>query len=153
MFTYAMIAAGVNFASGFLRGTQESQQYEKAAANYRQQAQLYRKNAHISRLKGSLNEDNMRSQKRAYLAQASASSGEAGMADSPTMATSLATSSSAYEQNILNRRYEVESEAENYLYQARIADENARQMKKKSRHSFNNGLVGGISSALNSFDF
>ena len=152
MISYAMIATGLSFASDFLRGVDESHQYKMAGANYEQQAQLYRKNAHISRLKGSLNENNMRSQKRAYIAQATASAGEAGMAESPTMATALATTSSAYEQNILNKRYEVETEAENYLYQARIADENARQMKKKSRHSFRNSLIKGISSGLSAYN-
>jgi hypothetical protein len=151
MISYAMIATGLNFASEFLKGSNEAHQYKMAGANYEQQAQLYRRNAHISRLKGSLNENNIRSQKRAYMAQANASAGEVGMAESPTMATALATTSASYEQNILNRRYEVETEAENYLYQARIADENARQMKKKSRHSFRNSLIKGISSGLNSY--
>lgn len=151
MISYAMITSGLGFASEFLKGTQEQYQYKQAAASYEQQAELYRRNAHISRLKGSLNENNMRSQKRAYMAQANASAGEAGMAESPTMATTLATSSAAYEQNILNKRYEVESEAENYLYQARVADANARQMKKNVRHSFRNSLIKGISSGVSSY--
>ena len=129
----ALIAAGINFASGFLKGKQE--EYEAKV-----QAKLA--------LNGSLNEDMMRSQKRAAVASAAAAAGEAGMGESPTTTTALATTSAALEQNILNERYRVESEAENYLYQARLAEEQARQHKKAGKNKFMNSMLGGLTSSL-----
>ncbi len=90
----------------------------------------------------------MRSQKRAAVASAAAAAGEAGMGESPTTTTALATTSAALEQNILNERYRVESEAENYLYQARLAEEQARQHKKAGKNKFMNSMLGGLTSSL-----
>lgn len=142
------VAMGLNFASGFLKGIGESNAAKVEAANYAQQAVIYQRNAAVTRINGARNEDVMRSQNRAYLANAAATAGEAGMGESPTMVSQLATSGAALEQNVLNQRYQTESEAENYLYQARVAEENARQAKKKSKNKFINGLVSGASSAL-----
>lgn len=113
-----------------LKGKQEEYEAKVQAKLALNNAAIYRKNAARVRLNGSLNEDMMRSQKRAAVASAAAAAGEAGMGESPTTTTALATTSAALEQNILNERYRVESEAENYLYQARLAEEQARQHKK-----------------------
>ena len=110
----ALIAAGINFASGFLKGKQE--EYEAKV--------------------------------QAKLALNNAAAGEAGMGESPTTTTALATTSAALEQNILNERYRVESEAENYLYQARLAEEQARQHKKAGKNKFMNSMLGGLTSSL-----
>ena len=142
----ALIAAGINFASGFLKGKQEEYEAKVQAKLALNNAAIYRKNAARVRLNGSLNEDMMRSQKRA--AVASAAAGEAGMGESPTTTTALATTSAALEQNILNERYRVESEAENYLYQARLAEEQARQHKKAGKNKFMNSMLGGLTSSL-----
>ena len=142
----ALIAAGINFASGFLKGKQEEYEAKVQAKLALNNAAIYRKNAARVRLNGSLNEDMMRSQKRAAVAAAAA--GEAGMGESPTTTTALATTSAALEQNILNERYRVESEAENYLYQARLAEEQARQHKKAGKNKFMNSMLGGLTSSL-----
>ena len=141
----ALIAAGINFASGFLKGKQEEYEAKVQAKLALNNAAIYRKNAARVRLNGSLNEDMMRSQKRAAVASAAAA---AGMGESPTTTTALATTSAALEQNILNERYRVESEAENYLYQARLAEEQARQHKKAGKNKFMNSMLGGLTSSL-----
>ncbi len=147
----ALIQAGISFASGFLSGTQEQQAYRQKAQQAYREAAIYRKNAATVRLNGALNEDSMRAKNRATMAVSSAAMGEAGMGESPTTTTALATSASAMEQNVLNTRYQTESEAENYLYQARTAEENARRYKKKGRNSFMNSMLSGASSALTSY--
>lgn len=76
----ALIAAGINFASGFLKGKQEEYEAKVQAKLALNNAAIYRKNAARVRLNGSLNEDMMRSQKRAAVASAAAAAGEAGMA-------------------------------------------------------------------------
>lgn len=141
--------AGISFASNFLKGYSAYGQAKQEAAVYGQQAASYQRNAARVRLVGSLNENIARSQQRAYIARGAAAAGEAGMGESPTTAAALATSYAALEQNILNQRYQVESEAENYLYQARVAEENARQLKKKGKNRFTSGLLSGINGALN----
>ena len=145
-----LIKAGVNFASGFLKGKEEQNQYEKKAQLALQNAQVYRQNAANIRLSGAQNEDAMRSQKRATVASASAAAGEAGMGESPTTTTALATTSAALEQNILNERYRVESEAENYLYQAMVEEANAKQYRKEGQNRFSGNLLSGLSSSLSS---
>lgn len=139
---------GINFASGFLDGVKQSYAYKQSAYDYQRQAASFRRNAYLTRLSGALNEDVSRAQNRAYLSRANAAAAEAGMSESPTFISSLATSASALEQNVLNDRFYTESKAENYLYQARVADANARMLKKRSRHAFQNGLISGIGSAL-----
>lgn len=147
-----LAAAGINFASRFLQGIGDSNQAKTASQVYAGQADIYRKNAARVRLLGAYNEDMLRAQNRAYTAKARATAGEAGMGDSETFASALAHTAAGLEQNVLNTRYRTESEAMNYLYQAAIADENARQMKKKSRHRFQNALVSGIYGALNVYN-
>lgn len=142
--------AGINFASGFFRGVGESNAAYYKADDYNQQADILRKNAYLTRLNGARNEDVLRTQNRAYLSRATAAANETGMGESPTMMSAFATSLSMLEQNVLNERYKVESEAENYLYQANVASYNARQMRKKSRNAFRSSLISGISSALTS---
>lgn len=142
--------AAAGFANGFANSLKQSQQAKAQAQMYQQQAELYRRNARNLRRTGAMNEDVMRSQQRTSLAQGAAAAGEAGISTSPTYIASLATASGALEQNILNNRFEVESQAENYLYQAAIADENARQMKKKGKNRYFNALMSGNASALGS---
>lgn len=77
----ALIAAGINFASGFLKGKQEEYEAKVQAKLALNNAAIYRKNAARVRLNGSLNEDMMRSQKRAAVASAAAAAGEAGMGE------------------------------------------------------------------------
>lgn len=131
-----------------MKGKQEEYEAKVQAKLALNNAAIYRKNAARVRLNGSLNEDMMRSQKRAAVASAAAAAGEAGMGESPTTTTALATTSAALEQNILNERYRVESEAENYLYQARLAEEQARQHKKAGKNKFMNSMLGGLTSSL-----
>lgn len=148
----AVTIGALNFASGFLQGKQAENEYKAKAEQLRQQAAVYRRNAATVRMNGALNEDAMRSQKRATIASAAAAAGEAGMGESPTTTTALATTSSALEQNILNRRYETESEAENYLYQARVAEEEARQYRKTASNMFVSNMLSGLSSAVGSYN-
>ena len=140
--------AAAQFASGFLQGVQQSNQAKRQSYYYQQQGNVYRQNAAITRLKGAINEDVSRAKNRAYLSRAVAAGGEAGMAESPTFTSALSSTASALEQNVLNQRYQTEVEAENYLYQARIAEENARIMRRNSGHAFRNGLISGITSAF-----
>ncbi len=142
----AKMAAG--FANGFFKSLKASQEAKAKQKMYEQQAEVFRRNARATRRVGAMNEDAARSQQRASLAQSAAAAGETGMGSSATTMSALATASGALEQNILNSRYEVESEAENYLYQAAIADENARQMKKKSKHRYTKAMIGGAHGAL-----
>ena len=145
-----LIKAGIDFASGFLKGKEEQNQYEKQAQLALQNAQVYRQNAANIRLSGAQHEDALRSQKRATVASVSAAAGEAGMGESPTTTTALATTSAALEQNILNERYRVESEAENYLYQAMVEEANAKQYRKEGQNRFSGNLLSGLSSSLSS---
>ena len=123
---------GINFATGFLDGVQQSNAYKRQAVYLRQQAAVFRKNAALTRLNGAMNEDISRAQNRQYLARAGAAAAEMNMTESPTFVSALSATASALEQNVLNDRYKVESEAENYLYQARAAELNAAKFKKKS---------------------
>ena len=78
----ALIAAGINFASGFLKGKQEEYEAKVQAKLALNNAAIYRKNAARVRLNGSLNEDMMRSQKRAAVASA-AGGGRSGHGRKP----------------------------------------------------------------------
>ena len=143
------VAMGVNFANGFLNGIRNRNAALLRVADYRQQADIYRRNAALVRLNGARNEDIMRAQNRRQIASNFAAAGEAGMAESSTMISALATSAAMMEQNVLNARYQTESEAENYLYQSRVAEENMRRAQKKSKNAFRSGLISGINSAFN----
>lgn len=151
MATATAAALGVNFAAGFLKSKNEGDAYMAQSATYLQDAELYRRNARIARLTGAYNEDIYRSQQRALRASSAAAAGEAGVGESPTTATAVMTTYNAWEQNILAARFQVESEAENYLYQARVADENAKQSKKKAKNKYKSSVLSGISSALSVF--
>lgn len=146
------INAGLGFVSGFLKGYRNTQAARQQASVYAYEAQAYRRNAARVYAAGALNEDILRSGQRATVSKGAAAAGEAGMGESPTTVAALATTYGALEQNILNQRYEMSSEAENYLYQARIADENQRQMKKKARHAFGSALISGISGGLGAYN-
>lgn len=142
------VAMGVNFARGFLSGVQDSNTAAYSAADYAKQAEMLNQNAATVRLNGAINEDIMRSKNRAYISSGTAAANEAGMGESPTMMTYLSQANYLLEQNVLSERYKVESEAENYLYQARVMAHNAHKMRKKSGGAFRNGLINGISSAF-----
>lgn len=139
---------GARFVSNFLKSEQENKKYLIEAETELQNAEILRNNAYSIRNVGARNEDISRSKNRAYLAHNRTIANEAGIGESPTLMASLATSYSALEQNVLNDRYKIESEAENYLYQARVGEENANQLKKKYKNSFGNSL---LSSAISLF--
>ncbi|MBQ8750168.1 MAG: hypothetical protein IJZ30_00845 [Alphaproteobacteria bacterium] len=139
------VIMGLNFASNFLKSEQERQYYEAQADIELQNAEILRKNAYMTRAIGSRNEDVSRAQNRAYLAGNMAIAGEAGIGESPTLLSAISSSAMALEQNVLNDRYKVESQAENYLYQARVAEENARQLKQKSDNSFASSMLSSVS--------
>lgn len=141
------VITGFSFASGFLNSLEESNQAIVQAALHRQNAETYRHNARLARRTGAYNEDIYRSEQRAQVAGTAAALGEAGMGESPTTTAVLATAYNAHEQNILSQRYQMELEAENYLYQADAEDENARQTKKKAKHRFAKALLNGANSA------
>jgi hypothetical protein len=145
------VVAAISFATNFLEGIKSSNEMKRNSSLYANQAEILRRNAERIRFNGAINEDIMRSKNRNYLARALTAGGEAGMSESPTMMSMLATTLGGLEQNVLNARYQVESEAENYLYQARVQDENARVLKKKSSHAFQNGLMNGIYGGMNVF--
>jgi len=142
--------AAMSFASGFLNGLSDSSSAKSAVKQYQQEAAMYRSKAAQARLAGALAEDAARAQNRAALAEKSALLGEAGMGESPTTTTALTTTAVNLEQNVLNQRYQVESEAENYLYMARVADYNASAAKKKSKKRFQNAFMSGVNSVLGS---
>ena len=149
----ALLAAmGINFASNFLKGVDDSNKASVQAQNSWQQANIYRRNAALVRLSGARNEDALRSQNRAVMARAATAGGEAGMGESETFASALASTAARMEQNVLNSRYQTESEAMNYLYQANVAEAAAHQQKKKSKNLFNSGLINGIYSAFNVYN-
>ena len=135
---------GLKMASGFLRSMKNSQQYKVMAEEELQNAELLRQNAYITRITGAKNEDISRIKNRAFIASNRAIAGEAGIGESPTTMTNLAYSTQVLEQNVLNDRYLVESEAENYLYQARIKKENARMLEKKYKNSFGSSLLSSV---------
>jgi hypothetical protein len=148
MITPTMALAGINFASEFLQGLKAAEASKQYATQYANQAAVARQNAATVRQNGAINEDTMRSSQRAEVAEQRAAAGEAGMAESPTTALAVATTAAKSEQNILTERYKVENEAENYLYQARVADENARVQRKKARNLFTNSVISGIGNAF-----
>jgi len=142
-----MMAAS-NFARGFMQGMKKSDAYRQKASMYQQSSGNYRQSAANTRMAGALAEDSMRAKNRTALADMSATASENGMGESPTMMSAIKTNASRLEQNVLNQRYQTEKEAENYLYQARLAEANARRLKKKARNAFQSGLISGINSAL-----
>lgn len=138
------VIAGLKFASNMLKSEQERQQYLTMAETELNNAEILKRNAFSVRAVGAMNEDIARSKNRAYIANNSAIAGEAGISESPTTMSALATSANALEQNVLNERFRIESEAENYLYQARIAESNAEQLKKKYHNSFGSSLLSSV---------
>ena len=138
------VIAGLKFASYMLKSEQERQQYLTMAETELNNAEILKRNAFSVRAVGAMNEDIARSKNRAYIANNSAIAGEAGISESPTTMSALATSANALEQNVLNERFRIESEAENYLYQARIAESNAEQLKKKYHNSFGSSLLSSV---------
>ena len=144
------ISMGINFAKGFLSGVRESNQAYYQAADYEKQAEIFKKNADAVQLNGAMNEDILRSKNRLYISNGIASANEVGMGESPTMMTVLTQTNTLLEQNVLNERYKMESEAEKYLYQARVMAHNAHKMRKKADGAFRSGLIDGISSAFGS---
>ena len=148
MVAMAMVLAGVNFASGFLKGINEGNAYRHQANELNRQADIYRANAKKVREVGAMTEDIMRADKRQHAAEYAAAAGEVGMGESPTTARVAGTINTTAEQNILNARYKTESEAQNYLYQALEAEASARALKKKKRHAFAKGLLNGTASSL-----
>ena len=140
----ASLIMGLNFASNFLKSEQDRQSYLASADIELQNAEILRHNAYITRAIGARNEDVLRAQNRAYLANNRAIAGEAGIGESPTLMSAIATSSNALEHNVLNERYKVESQAENYLYQARIKEENANQLREKAGNSFASSLLSSV---------
>lgn len=149
MTTAFVISAAMKFATKL----GEKDAYREQAAAQMQQAAVYRRNAMIVRQNGSLKENSMRSEKRATVASMSAMAGENGMGESPTTVTALATVSAGMENNILYDRFRGESEAENYLYQARIAEEQASNLKKKSKFGIADVFsLGGELGAFNSME-
>ncbi|MBR5599032.1 MAG: hypothetical protein IKW39_03230 [Alphaproteobacteria bacterium] len=142
------LIVGLKIAAGFLKSEQERQQYKAMAAQELQNAEILRENAYLTRVSGAKNEDISRAQNRAFIASNMAIASEAGMAESPTTMTNLAMTASVLEQNVLNNRFKVESEAENYLYQARVNEENARVLKKKYKNSFASSLLSSVSLGL-----
>ena len=138
------VIAGLKFASNMLKSEQEGQQYLTMAETELNNAEILKRNAFSVRAVGAMNEDIARSKNRAYIANNSAIAGEAGISESPTTMSALATSANALEQNVLNERFRIESEAENYLYQARIAESNAEQLKKKYYNSFGSSLLSSV---------
>ena len=138
------VIAGLKFASNMLKSEQERQQYLTMVETELNNAEILKRNAFSVRAVGAMNEDIARSKNRAYIANNSAIVGEAGISESPTTMSALATSANALEQNVLNERFRIESEAENYLYQARIAESNAEQLKKKYYNSFGSSLLSSV---------
>ncbi|MBR2273252.1 MAG: hypothetical protein IJ864_00225 [Alphaproteobacteria bacterium] len=148
----AGIGLGLSLASKLLKSDNESRGAKQKAATYQQQATVYRQNARNMRRLGAMNEDIQRAHNRRELAQNVASAAEAGMAESPTALSALATTAAQMEQNVLNLRRQNENEAENLDYQARLAQANARQMRKKSHNVFRSALISGIGSTFQAFD-
>lgn len=143
--------AAINFANGFLGGLKESKAYKEKASSYYQQAANYRQNAANIRMQGVIGEDAQRFKNRAALARTQALLSENGMAESPTALSSVATTLSDMEQNLFDRRYQNETRAQNSIYQAGLAENQARAAKKKSHNAFQSGLINGISSAFSVF--
>ncbi len=148
MIEAAVVMGAINFASGFFKSLDESNQAVIQAAEYKQNAISYRMNARLARKAGAMNEDMQRSQNRAQLAQGAAAAGEAGMGTSTTTAMALQNAYLGMEQNVLLGRFDTESKAFNYLYQAQVADENARQLKKKSKNRFFKATLAGVNNIV-----
>ena len=138
-----------SFASSFLQTKLEENNYDDMIKKYDNEAQINRLNAKNIRLNGALNEDILRSQNRAYVANFRALAGENGMGESPTMVSRLSNLASSLEQNVLNERYKIESQAENYLYQANVFDANKRLMKKEKNNAFTRSLLDAGLASLN----
>lgn len=141
------VAAGLGVASNLLK-SRNQEKYDTAA--YRQNAAEYRRKALVTRQQGAMAEDRIRYQNRANLARQSAAQGEAGMGESPTALLALATSALPMEQDALNQRYQTESAAQDYLYQANLVDAQRKMMKKKKRNAFMSSFLDSFSSALSS---
>lgn len=139
------LATGVGGAFQLLKKRNE-EKYDTSA--YRQNALEYRHKALVTRQQGAMAEDRIRYQNRANLARQSATQGEAGMGESPTTLLALATSATQMEQNALDQRYQTETAAQNYLYQANIADAQRKMLKKKNNNAFMTSFLDSFSSAL-----
>ena len=145
----AMVA--YNFASSFLQSKLEENEYDNLINRYGNEAYIYRLNARNIRMNGARNEDVLRAKNRAYVASSRALAGENGMGESPTTMSSISNAMSSLEQNVFDERYRIESEAENYLYQANVLDLNRRLLKKEKSNAFTRSLINAGLSSISSY--
>ena len=141
-------AVGVNLVSGLLQAVNKKDVAKGQSNYYRQQADGYRKNARQIRLKGAREEDQQRALNRKELANYSATAEEAGLGESPTYMSDLVSKAAYMEQNLRDNRAQTENDARQALYQAKVAENKARAIRKNSRNVFTSNLIKGISSAL-----
>lgn len=147
--TALMIAtAGLGVASSIAKGIATQNQMEAQANALEANAEILQRNAAQKRLETSLNEDTQRRKNKLALAKSRAAMAEAGISEGGTAIGVIGQSAADAEQDALNLRYQGESEAVNYLNNAKIMNANAENYREAGQNAFTTGLISGAFSGL-----
>lgn len=141
--------ANAGIAEPSIEGYEQYKQGKADQKAFDENAKILRNNAARKRLETSLNEDIMRSQHRQRMSKARAAMAEAGMITSATTSGVLGQMGAELDQNALNLRYQGETEAINYMNQARLQNYYGKAAAAKGRNAFKMGLLkSGIKAAM-----
>lgn len=136
--TIATVAAAAATVAGGYSSYRQGKELQKA---YDKNADILRQNAAKKRLETSLNEDIIRSQNRQKMSKARAAFAEAGMATSATTSGVLGQMGADQENNALLTRYQGETEAVNYMNQARMQNYYGKSAAAQGRNAFKMSIL------------
>lgn len=136
--TIATVAAAAATMAGGYSSYRQGKELQKA---YDKNADILRQNAAKKRLETSLNEDIIRSENRQKMSKARAAFAEAGMATSATTSGVLGQMGADQENNALLTRYQGETEAVNYMNQARMQNYYGKSAAAQGRNAFKMSIL------------
>lgn len=151
MSTAAIIMGAITAASTAMKGYSQYQQGKATAKGYREQAKRIADNESQLRLEGAINEDRTREQNRQAISGMRAMLGEMGMEGSETATASLSQDIASAEQNALDLRYRVNTEANNLAQASSDASFMAKETKKNARNQFYMSLIQGVGDGMGSY--
>lgn len=145
---WGIVGGILGVASSLLSGVSALSQAKAQSDSLEANASILRKNAEQKRLETSINEDTVRRQKKLAMSSARAQMAEAGVIEGGTSLGVLAQGLANAEQEALNLRYEGETVAVNYLNNASLLEEEAKQARRAGGNAFLTSLVGAGFSGL-----
>ena len=145
--TAAVASAAATVASGYQSYKQGKEQQEA----YNKNADILRQNAARKRLENSLNEDILRQENREKMSKARAAMNEAGMITSATTTGVLGQMGGELEQNVMNQRYLGETEAVNYMNQARMQNYYGKAAAASGRNAFKMSFIKAGINAITTY--